>query len=121
MLLLTWACSFQNNLNMHAGLKYYADLKYFGKLALELVTLGCLLKGLSGRHSRLHGILGLLFCLQSAQGFCLIWVCFVEYFVLVSICWFGVLVFFFPFPDFQILFWLYSFIFMAVFLLSQAV
>lgn len=56
-LLLAWACNFQNNLNMHAELKYLADLKYFGKLALKSVTLGCLLTGLCGRHSLLHGFL----------------------------------------------------------------
>lgn len=68
LLLLAWACNFQNNLNMHAELKYLSDLKYFGKLALKSVTLGCLLTGLCGRHSS-SWILGLPFCLQSTQGF----------------------------------------------------
>lgn len=69
MLLVAWACGSQNNLNMHADLKYYADLKYFRKLAVELVTLGHLLKGLSGRHSLLHGFLDCHFACSLLRGF----------------------------------------------------
>lgn len=54
------------------------------------------------------------------SGFCLIWACFVEYFVLFWVYWFGVLFLFCPYSDFHILLWLYSFIFMVVFLVSQS-
>lgn len=118
--------------------------KNFEKLWLKLVTQGCLLKGLSGRYSVMDSWIDVLPA-QSGQGFCSIWFCFsccwfcvlfpsffvvvvlfgkiwVGVFVCVCIClgcWL-VLLFSFLSSDFQILSWLYSFIFMVVILLSQS-
>lgn len=118
--------------------------KNFEKLWLKLVTQGCLLKRLSGRYCVMDSWIDVLPA-QSGQGFCSIWFCFsccwfcvlfpsffvvvvlfgkiwVGVFVCVHVClgcWL-VLLFSFLSSDFQILSWLYSFIFMVVILLFQS-